>query len=675
MTSRGNEGSSERTAVSCSRLGDFDWMFAPSMYEDWTKNFGACIQPDASPVRDGVLTFSSSELYSASRSQTTEKPEKLQDGKLVELSDKRGYTERGNEREYYGPNPGEKFTIRTNADGSFTVLDEGKNEIKQSTDAATVKARQEVLKLAETKITDPFELARFKADVARFEARAQKSGIDAANVAESYKQLGRILEATGNKPLSERERTMLAGQVMAQLANPQSIDQGAYSTCNVTTVETLVYSRNPEKAAQLIADIATTGSYMAGGSYVKLNKASLRPQGKAANWPQEADGDRTYATQLFNVTATNLYYAKYDRKFRYEQAAEKKNRQGEVKDNGEHLINRRTGKVVETSPNLNDSQIARVHNMIVGGTDNRFYLGHSTYTDNTGNRTTTFSTELEFRKQLEDAKREGRFPLILKVDTTNEPWYTDTDSETDEAGGAHVVTITGYEPGPPAMVRVDNQWGDDLDHNDEDTSVPLRELYLSSMDAPTAARQLRQEMKAQQNSLGYAELSTELEALRLERSARQIGEEVYGQKVLDAIEKAEARWATNPAKYQRENEESVSRIKSIAGSLRPEERANLVMHLAKSGTLSAEDFDAMLADGIVYAIVRKEAKQEKKLFGPRNSREHEAAMKKYADELAKLPEERQVEMFKDYSDKWLQKVFDNLPPDERARLKAVLKRP
>lgn len=62
------------------------------------------------------------------------------------------------------------------------------------------------------------------------------------------------------------------------MQTPTIISQGAHNTCNVTTIEVRTYMKYPEKATKLVADIATTGTYVTGsGIKVKLEANNFKP--------------------------------------------------------------------------------------------------------------------------------------------------------------------------------------------------------------------------------------------------------------------------------------------------------------------------------------------------------------------------------------------------------------
>lgn len=83
----------------------------------------------------------------------------------------------------------------------------------------------------------PNESEKLKRDMQTFEARAKRDGISSEEVARTCRDLAHVLELKGNVPLSQRERVRLVNGAMANAAEPTSNDQGKYSTCQITTIE------------------------------------------------------------------------------------------------------------------------------------------------------------------------------------------------------------------------------------------------------------------------------------------------------------------------------------------------------------------------------------------------------------------------------------------------------
>src|SRR5262249_53565715 len=131
-------------------------------------------------------------------------------------------------------------------------------------------------------------------------------------VAKTYKQIERLLEPSGDKPIEQAEKNKLALEVMRHVAHPQDISQGSYNTCNVTTVETRTYTRQPSEAAKLVADVALTGQYTAhDGTVVAV---SPKAHGQSKLDLPTPDGTRDHASEIFQVTAVNIHYAQENAK-------------------------------------------------------------------------------------------------------------------------------------------------------------------------------------------------------------------------------------------------------------------------------------------------------------------------------------------------------------------------
>jgi hypothetical protein len=96
------------------------------------------------------------------------------------------------------------------------------------------------------------------------------------------------------------------------------VDQGMNNTCNVTTVENRLYTREPSKVAQLVADVALSGKYitssgetidvaaLSGGLKPDFEaRQSLRLQNKGKA-DVKYDGGRDWSSQLVERALANI---------------------------------------------------------------------------------------------------------------------------------------------------------------------------------------------------------------------------------------------------------------------------------------------------------------------------------------------------------------------------------
>ncbi len=341
---------------------------------------------------------------------------------------------------------------------------------------AEVLAERMRLQQLESKLPEK-DRQRFENDMARFEQRAARQGLSPSEVQKTYQQIERLLEAREGKVSAER-RVQLAEQVMHQLGDPMSISQGMHDTCNVTTVETRTYRNSPAAAAKLVTDVALTGQYTTPmGNKVVLDNNSLIPDTEARNNPP-GDGKRSFASQLFQVTAVNLYYSNRD-----ENGNPTNNSDVHYTQNpnypkggktGERLYHTKTNKDVTDennkpvdSPWITTWGLQDICNRIAGKTESGLVLANTEYERANKPGYTNFSSERELGDRLSKLQKNGQLPVILEVDTRNPPFN-------DPNGGCHVVTIRAYSP-ETGRVLVDNQWS-----RNSHRTYSLHEVYQAT---------------------------------------------------------------------------------------------------------------------------------------------------------------------------------------------------
>ncbi|CAN5511629.1 hypothetical protein BH10CYA1_BH10CYA1_52980 [soil metagenome] len=386
-----------------------------------------------------------------------------------------------------GPKPENRFEITVKADGS----------VEKSTRAEAPKlvldAEKEKLDhLADSKIGLLKERTQFKEDMKAFEKRAQEQHMSAEEVAKTYHEISRVLEAKGTQPMDDRKRVRVALGIMAIAAEPTSNDQGAHNTCNVTTIENRLFTREPSTAAKLIADIATTGKYVAAdGTTVNLDRRSFSTHGEEAGNAARGTNERNYASQLFNVTAVNLILVKHNEAtippgdLRYSQE-----RPTSYKDSGERVrdYSKNPPTVIAEDPNeaaMFNGMIS-INSMITGRFEPEAFMGHKDSITSEDNKVTSFDTKDEFEAKLAAAKENGGFPIVLGVYANNKPFF-DTESRrplhVDHAlQDGHVVLVTGYDP-VTHTVTYDNQWGNSQDHRD-DKPVSVEDMFKATKRLP-----------------------------------------------------------------------------------------------------------------------------------------------------------------------------------------------
>lgn len=351
--------------------------------------------------------------------------------------------------------------------------------------------------------TLPAQRGRFKDLMNEFEMRSQKDGLSREEMAKTFHQVRRLLQAGDGAILSAADRAKLAEQVLYQAAHPESIDQGANNTCNVTTVEKRVFARNPSEAARLIADVALTGKYVtADGVTVDLSRVpgALSADAEARqldrnfdskNRDIKVDGARSRASQIFEIGAVNIKYAKQHSSSLSSTVVYEKPESGLKGQEKEQLVRYGvdfTGKlsreVLKDSPDISIDELRGIHNEIVGGNEGGFVIMGPKYmsrrTRNVYNAVDNYGrnnpdvmvaeSQQDLGKLLFDLQGQKKLPAILYVDAKNTFFG---GSGGGSGGGGHVINIQRiFNQGGRTMVEFTNQWG-----SKDNRTVTLDVLY------------------------------------------------------------------------------------------------------------------------------------------------------------------------------------------------------
>ena len=328
------------------------------------------------------------------------------------------------------------------------------------------------------------ERVRFKDLMNSFEKRAKDSKLTPEQAALTFHHVRRLLEAGDGSMVPAELRKDLAEQILNQAARPRLISQGTNNTCNVTTLERRIFTRNPDEAARLIADAATTGKYVAAdGRIVDLTRVpgALTPDAQSSqllarqfmsgNADLAVDGMRTYASQVFETAAVNVKYAQAGTNpevvlYRKRPGLPGQEREELIKFSRNWIDGALDQQVIGDAPSINTEDLAGVHNQIVGKNEANFVIrgpesfttpGYMKYADNFGDKMRVPQTVKEF-KDLLTATKPGDFPIVLQVHTGH-PFFGQSGQ-----GGAHVINITGIRETAPGsgkyILDFANQWGE-----------------------------------------------------------------------------------------------------------------------------------------------------------------------------------------------------------------------
>ena len=192
-------------------------------------------------------------------------------------------------------------------------------------------AHAKLATLADQVITDKNAQNQFKTDLDSFEKRADTNGLTAAQVQQTYDQVGLMLKDAPNSPLTAAQRVEISSQLMAHLADPTSttgpnapVEQGWHDTCGWDILETRLLTQDPDKMTAKIAEAVTTGgvttydaakidALVKAGTVpdqiptkvLKLDPASLQPDQEASGQSEHKD-NRPYVDQIAQVLLDNM---------------------------------------------------------------------------------------------------------------------------------------------------------------------------------------------------------------------------------------------------------------------------------------------------------------------------------------------------------------------------------
>ncbi len=509
------------------------------------------------------------------------------DGKTkVEFKDGTSYirtpdAEGGHTDVHNGPKPEDRFEVTVKADGSVE-----KSTRAEAPTPDKDAEREKLDHLADSKIGLLKERNQFKVDMLNFEQRAQEQHLSDEEVAKTYREISRVLEAKGTQPMDDRKRVRVALGIMAMAAEPTSNDQGSHNTCNVTAIENRLFTREPSSAAKLIADVATTGKYVAAdGTTVKLDRGSFSTHGEEANNAPRGTNERNYASQLFDVASVNLVLVKHNEAtippgdLRYTQE-----RPTSYRDSGERVRDYSTNPPTLIGDNPYEAAMfdgmLKINTLITGRFEPEAFMVHRDAQPQ-GSTVTPFDTKEEFEARIAAAKESGGLPIILGVHSNNPPFF-DTESRyplrVDHATqDGHIVLVTGYDP-VTHTVTYDNQWGNGQDHSD-DKPVSVDDMYKATKHVPA---------------------SEWLD--RIEQRHSQLTEKQYANNIETIVKSYQAYWKAHDgylpdAVYNQEQQEAIKKVNTMLQSISPA-RADLVRkHL--SDFLDREEVDPPVNNTIV----------------------------------------------------------------------------
>lgn len=465
------------------------------------------------------------------------------------------------------------------------------------------KERENLLSLTKAHGLDTNEFAKRMNEL---QARVPKD-ITVTDVADTYRNLSRLLDSNSKTPpvTSLEERAALARQILTQAAEPETIRQGMHNTCSVASIESVVYTRHPARAASMLADLALTGKFT--GAYGVQLQMNPHPQDfRGKDYCQMRDGTRSYASELFQLAAVNLLYQELpdQRNLRYEQSYVLPEKHGH--ETGEGLYKYENGKreKIANSPLILPFAYRDVEYSITGFEKTSSLLGNAKYLKPASEElgcisdgVTMFATELELEHQLAAIKAQNGFPVIISVNTGNEPFVHDNPGSASLPGDQHAITIRDYLPGNPSKVLFDNEWYRKDNHDTLRTAVTVHQLYLSTF-KPKDSSEILQKDIVRSIKNGHPDSCAELEQLRLRWISGNLNTEDFTSQTMHEWDKI-----LNDIRHHRLSEEAIERsgekLETIVQALPMHDSMRLVEKFHDSGAYTQKDFSKIVQN---YAV-------------------------------------------------------------------------
>ncbi|CAN5557758.1 hypothetical protein BH11CYA1_BH11CYA1_08800 [soil metagenome] len=431
---------------------------------------------------------------------------------------------------HFGPNAQDKFDNVYAFDGK--LLSTTRPERIESTPTKSVEEERRALSdAADRRVALPNERQKFSQDMQEFEQRAKEQGLSKEEVARTYHDMKDILMLKGESPLTGRERVRLVTGALDSASSPRSISQGDYETCQTNVIEARMFSKEPSKATDMLAQIAKTGEFTTvDGTKVKMDEVNLRAHGESALNLERGAWARTYTSQVFQTAAINAALKMENERevppkdIRYLQTEHtdlvpepKSDRilpseSQALPPNGEKLLdyNENPPKLIgEQSTTGNPEQMRSLYQQLTGHDRPDLFLVPKEMADQYQNYKagSTFANKEELGEMLSALRKKETgdiyAPIIVHANsdtllpTRRRHPLIGTANPAKIDGDLHTVNVIDYDE-KTGMVKVDASWGNKRDFIEK--PITLEQLYNATQFTPGATwmdrlEQLKPEIK------------------------------------------------------------------------------------------------------------------------------------------------------------------------------------
>ncbi len=347
------------------------------------------------------------------------------------------------------------------------------------------KLRDKVAAAGE-KIGNLGDKQRFSQYQESFEKRCQSGQISEHERVETYKQIDRLLNSKESSVVKPYERVLLAGDIMRFSGAPTECEQGNHNTCNVTTTGERLFTRNPAKAAQIIADTALKGEFQLdkNSPVIKLDQESLHIGTEELVRAPEEPPRRAYGTQVLNLALTNDITQRRPHPEDYRQKAlDGDGRSGEhvwVKQPYADAQGNPIWLDYAQSPNISPADVAALNKRLDGHSGtvimNEMAQKAADLKDPNNKDVAHINSAEQLKSLLENARKNNDFPLIIAVDAYDPSLFKAGKNSPHRGKIGHVISITGYESGK-AQISNPQKMSDTA----KNQTIDYRDLYRATV--------------------------------------------------------------------------------------------------------------------------------------------------------------------------------------------------
>lgn len=333
-------------------------------------------------------------------------------------------------------------------------------------EGATLDFQRKALE-AQAKLLPREQREQLLANMKEFEARAKRDGLSEKEVAKTFFQANRLLEARPTGDTITAADTARAAQALIHgAARPQDTNQGFHETCNVTTTREALLTRNPSLAGQVAADVMLSkdGTFVApDGQRIRIDHGSLRGDKESLLSSQnesysDKNGIRDQLGQVLDHAFANYAHQRTykerngipaDRAVDHAFYTQERPSRG-PDDTGERL--NRPGRDTIYSSHVNTDQIADLSKTFLG----RNNLIVNSSSDVGSSKPIKVGSQADLEKALTEGLKAG--PMAVLVNTSHPA------ISTNHGGGPHVFSVTDTKTvGGQTFFKVSDQGGTPTD--------------------------------------------------------------------------------------------------------------------------------------------------------------------------------------------------------------------